>query len=95
MVRSGIAAHRLSSDPGLQLLENPLATALGIGVLIVLFAPLSEAHFNPVISIADFITGRKSRTGLSGGALGTYIAAQIAGATCGAVLANVMFATLT
>ncbi|WP_019181265.1 aquaporin [Microbacterium yannicii] len=93
VVGSGIAAQRLSTDTGLQLLENAIATALGLGVLILLFAPVSEAHFNPVISLADYTLGRRDRTGLTGSALGVYIAAQIAGAISGALLANVMFAT--
>lgn len=95
VVGSGIAAQRLSTDRGLQLLENGIATALALGVLIMLFAPVSEAHFNPVVSLADFALGRGNRTGLTGGALGVYIGAQCAGGIGGAVLANAMFATPT
>ncbi|SFS16179.1 Glycerol uptake facilitator (Major Intrinsic Protein Family) [Microbacterium sp. cf046] len=95
VVGSGIAAQRLSTDTGLQLLENSIATALGLGVLILLFAPVSEADFNPVVSLADFVLGRTSRTGLTGAALGVYIAAQVAGGVSGAILANTMFATPT
>ncbi len=91
VVGSGIAAQRLSSDAGLQLLENAIATALGLGVLIVLLAPVSQAHFNPVVSLVDFVLGRRSRTGLTGGALGVYMLVQMAGGIGGAVLANVMF----
>ena len=58
VVGSGIAAQRLSADRGLQLLENSIATALGLGVLILLLAPVSGAHFNPVISLADAILNR-------------------------------------
>ena len=57
VVGPGIAAQRLSTDPGLQLLENSIATALGLGVLILLLAPLSGAHFNPVVSLADTLLG--------------------------------------
>ncbi|SBS73800.1 aquaporin [uncultured Microbacterium sp.] len=95
VVGSGIAAERLSTDPGLQLLENAIATALGLGVLILLLAPVSEAHFNPVVSLADAILGRKDRTGLTAPALVIYVIAQIAGASAGAVLANAMFAAPT
>lgn len=52
VVGSGIAAQRLSADVGLQLLANALATAFGLGVLIVLLAPVSGGHFNPVVSAA-------------------------------------------
>ncbi len=85
---SGIAAQRLSTDAGLQLLENSIATALGLGVLILLFAPVSEAHFNPLVSLADFLLGRRTRTGLTGSAAAVYLAVQVAGAICGAMLAN-------
>lgn len=93
VVGSGIAAQRLSTDPGLQLLENSLATALGLGVLILLLAPVSEAHFNPVVSLADVVLGRRTRTGLSPAALLAYICAQTLGAISGALLANAMFDT--
>ena len=66
-----------------------------IGVLILLLAPISEAHFNPVVSLVDFTLGRRGRTGLTGGALAAYLAAQISGAIAGAVLATAMFATPT
>ena len=67
VVGSGIAAQRLSpQDVGLQLLENSTATFLGLTVLILLFGPVSGAHFNPVVSAADWFLGRRSRTGLSG-----------------------------
>lgn len=51
-VGSAIAAGRLSPDPGVQLLASALATAMGLGVLIVLLAPVSGAHLNPVVSLA-------------------------------------------
>lgn len=93
VVGSGIAAQRLSTDTGLQLLENSIATALGLGVLILLFAPVSGAHFNPVVSLADTLLHR--RTGLPARELATYLPAQILGGIAGAVLANAMFATPT
>lgn len=56
VVGSGIAAQRLSPDDvGLQLLENSLATALGLSVLILMLGPVSGGHFNPVVSIADWL----------------------------------------
>ena len=91
-VGAAIAASRLSDDAGVQLLASSIATALGLGVLIVLFAPVSEGHFNPVVSIADLVLGRRSRTGLTAPALVAYIIAQVIGAIGGAVLANAMFA---
>ena len=55
VVGSGIAAQRLSTDTGLQLLENALVTALGLTVLILVFAPVSGAHFNPVVTVVETI----------------------------------------
>ena len=95
VVGSGIAAERLSTDPGLQLLENSIATALGLGVLILLLAPLSGAHFNPVVSLADTLLGRRTGTGLPARELSVYLPAQLAGGIGGAILAHAMFATPT
>src|ERR671916_2398522 len=65
VVGSGIAAESLSpSDVGLQLLENSLATAFGLAVLILVFGPVSGAHFNPVVSVVDWLLGRRRGTGL-------------------------------
>ncbi len=94
VVGSGIAAQRLSADVGLQLLENAFATALGLGVLILLFAPLSGAHFNPVVSLVDAVLGRAG-TGLGRAALAAYLGAQLVGGVLGALLANAMFAVPT
>ena len=61
VVGSGIAAQRLSADDvGLQLLENSTATFLGLTVLILMFGPVSGAHFNPVVSAADWLLGRRA-----------------------------------
>lgn len=95
VVGSGIAAERLSTDPGLQLLENSIATALGLGVLILLLAPVSGAHFNPVVSLADTLLGRRTGTGLPARELSVYLPAQLAGGIGGAILAHAMFATPT
>jgi glycerol uptake facilitator-like aquaporin len=92
VVGSGIAAEQLSpSDVGLQLLENSTATVLGLGVLILIFGPISGAHFNPLVSAADWLLGRRLGTGLPGRDVLVYAAAQILGGIAGAVLANVMF----
>jgi glycerol uptake facilitator-like aquaporin len=95
VVGSGIAAQRFSTDQGLQLMENSLATALGLGVLILLFGPLSGAHFNPVVSAADALLGRQRRAGRVVPAVAVYVIAQILGGIFGAVLANAMFALPT
>ncbi len=92
VVGSGIAAQKLSpNDVGLQLLENSIATAFGLGVLILLFGPVSGAHFNPVVSAADWFLGRRAGTGLSGSDVASYGGAQVVGAILGGVLANVMY----
>lgn len=92
VVGSGIAAEELSPDDvGLQLLENSLTTVFGLGVLILLFGPVSGAHFNPVVSAADWLLGRRSGGGLSGRDVAAYAGSQTVGAVLGAVLANAMF----
>ncbi|GAA1036623.1 aquaglyceroporin AqpS [Virgisporangium ochraceum] len=92
VVGSGIMATTLSPDDvGLQLLENSVATAFALGALILMFGPVSGAHFNPVVSAADWFLGRRARTGLTATDLGGYVLAQTAGAIAGAVLANLMF----
>ena len=92
VVGSGISAQQLSpGDVGLQLLENSTATVLGLTVLILMLGPVSGAHFNPVVSLVDWILGRRSGTGLTLPELGTYVAAQTVGAITGSMLANAMF----
>jgi len=92
VVGSGIAAAQLSAgDVGLQLLENSTATVFGLAFLILIFGPVSGGHFNPVVSAADWLLGRRSGTGLSGVEVAGYSGAQITGGVLGAVLANVMF----
>ncbi len=60
VVGSGIAAQQLSAhDVGLQLLENSTATVFGLGILILMLGPVSGAHFNPVVSVADWWAGRR------------------------------------
>jgi glycerol uptake facilitator-like aquaporin len=92
VVGSGIAAQRLSpNDAGLQLLENSTATMLGLAVLILIFGPVSGAHFNPVVSLVDWALGRRARTGLNAPEVAAYSVAQVLGAVLGAVLANAMY----
>jgi glycerol uptake facilitator-like aquaporin len=92
VVGSGIAAERLSPDDvGLQLLQNSTATFLGLTVLILLFGPVSGAHFNPVVSAADWFLGRRAGVGLTGRDVGTYTVAQVLGGIAGAALANLMY----
>jgi glycerol uptake facilitator-like aquaporin len=93
VVGSGIMATTLSpNDVGLQLLENSVATAFALGALILTFGPVSGAHFNPVVSAADWFLGRRTRTGLTGTDLAGYALVQTVGAIAGSVLANLMFA---
>ena len=62
VVGSGIAAQQLSpNDVGLQLTENAGATALGLFAIILMFGPVSGAHFNPVVSFVDAAFGGVSR----------------------------------
>ncbi len=92
VVGSGIAASRLSpTDVGLQLLENSLATALGLGVLIVVFGPVSGAHLNPVVTVALWLAGRRDGAGPAAADVAPYVIAQSAGAVAGALLANAMY----
>jgi glycerol uptake facilitator-like aquaporin len=92
VVGSGAAAQAMSVDTGLRLLENALATAGGLAVLILVFGPVSGAHFNPVVSVADWWLGRPSGSGLSARQLALYVPAQVVGGIGGAILANAMYA---
>jgi glycerol uptake facilitator-like aquaporin len=92
VVGSGVMAATLSpQDVGLQLLENSVATAFALGALILTFGPVSGAHFNPVVSAADWFLGRRTGTGLTATELAAYVVAQTAGAVAGSILANLMF----
>ncbi|WP_159803537.1 aquaporin [Arthrobacter zhaoguopingii] len=92
VVGSGIAAQQLSpTDVGLQLLQNSTATVLGLTVLILIFGPVSGAHFNPAVSLVDWILKRRSGAGLTLTELGIYVLAQTLGAIGGSVTANAMF----
>jgi len=89
VIGSGIAAQRLSpGNVGLELLENAAATAAGLYTTILMFGPVSGAHFNPVVSLVDAsFGGLRWRHALA------YVPAQIAGCVAGAITANGMFAT--
>jgi glycerol uptake facilitator-like aquaporin len=50
---AGIAATPLTTDGALRLLVSAIVTALGLTVLILVFAPASGAHFNPLVTAAD------------------------------------------
>ncbi|GAA0661049.1 aquaglyceroporin AqpS [Kitasatospora atroaurantiaca] len=91
LVGSGIQATGLSQDGGVQFLANVLASVLALAVLIALLAPVSGAHFNPLVSAAAWWTDRRSGTGLTARELGAYVLAQLAGAVVGAGVANAMF----
>ncbi|GAA3013213.1 MIP/aquaporin family protein [Kitasatospora albolonga] len=91
VVGSGIQATELTHDVGLQLLANSLATVFGLGVLILLLGPVSGAHFNPVVTLAEWWTGRRDPEALRPAEVAAYCAAQTVGAIAGAVLADAMF----
>src|ERR1700733_13311842 len=85
VVGSGIAAQTLSSDVGLELLENAAATGAGLATIILMFGPVSGAHFNPIVSLVDAsFGGIRRRDALA------YIPAQIAGCALGVLAANAM-----
>ena len=92
VVGSGIAAGQLSpGDVGLQLLENSTATVFGLATLILMLGPVSGAHFNPVVTVADWYLSRRDPQGFSAAHIAPYVFAQCAGAVAGALLANAMF----
>ncbi len=87
IIGSGIMASRLSPDDvGLQLLENAAATAAALVAIILAVGPVSGAHLNPVVTLADMVFG-----GLSRRDAGAYVVAQLLGGAFGAVVANLMF----
>ena len=87
VVGSGIAAQTLSpGDVGLQLFENAIATALGLFAIILIFGPVSGAHFNPVVSLVDSALGQRPWSQTL-----AYIPVQVVGCITGAAAANLMF----
>jgi len=87
VIGSGIMAQRLSGgNAALALLCNTLPTGAILTVLILIFGPISGAHFNPAVSLAF-----ASRGMLAAKTTPIYIAAQIAGALVGVWAAHLMF----
>jgi glycerol uptake facilitator-like aquaporin len=87
VVGSGIMAERLSGGNGaLALLGNTIPTGAILVVLILVFGPLSGAHFNPAVSLAFAVRGQ-----FPWNAVAPTIVAQIAGAVLGAWAAHLMF----
>ncbi len=87
VVGSGIAAEQLSPDDvGLQLLVNALVSGAALTAIILAVGPVSGAHLNPVVTLADRVFG-----GLANREVGTYVAAQVTGGVVGTIIANLMF----
>ena len=91
VVGSGIAATNLTADAALRLLINSLVTAMGLAVLILVFMPAGGAQFNPVVTGADWLLGRRTQHRYSIREAAAVIACQIGGAIAGAALADAMF----
>lgn len=87
VVGSGIMGERLAAgNVAVALLANTLATGTGLAVLILVFEPISGAHFNPVVSLAQAWQGS-----LPWPQVPAYVLAQFAGAFCGVAIAHGMF----
>jgi glycerol uptake facilitator-like aquaporin len=87
VVGSGIMGESLAGgNVAVALLANTLATGAGLVALILTFGPVSGAHFNPVVTLAE-----ASQGGLPWREVPGYVAAQLAGAFGGVALAHVMF----
>jgi glycerol uptake facilitator-like aquaporin len=89
VVGSGIMGERLAGgNVSLALLANTAATGAALVALIVALGPLSGAHFNPVVTLADRLGG-----GVSWGEVRAYIVAQVAGGFLGTAVVHLMFET--
>lgn len=87
VVGSGIMAQELSNgDTALALLANTIATGAALVALILTFGPVSGAHFNPAVTLADAIEG-----GILWKETPVYIFAQLCGAVTGTISAHFMF----
>lgn len=87
VVGSGIMGERLSGgNVAIALLANTLATGAMLVTLILTFGPISGAHFNPAVTLAD-----ASQGGLPWREVPGYLAAQLVGAFAGVAAAHVMF----
>src|ERR1700693_6245195 len=87
VIGSGIMGERLAAgNVAIALLANTIATGAALVALILTFGPISGAHLNPAVTLADAIEG-----GIPWREVPMYIAAQFAGGILGAVLAHLMF----
>ena len=86
VVGSGIMADRLTDDTALALLANTIATGAALIMLITIFAPISGAHFNPVVTLVMAL-----RRDLPASRAMPYIAAQCIGGILGTLAAHAMF----
>jgi glycerol uptake facilitator-like aquaporin len=87
VIGSGVMGDELSGDnAAIALLANSIATGTGLVVLILVFGPISGAHFNPAVTLTFAATG-----GARWREVLPYVGAQIAGALTGAVAAHLMF----
>jgi arsenate reductase len=86
VIGSGVMATNLTDDAAIQLLANAGATVGALIALIMMFAPISGAHFNPVVTIADCVLNRRTWRDLP-----PYLFAQTFGGCLGAAVANLMF----
>ena len=87
VVGSGIMGERLAGgNVAIALLANTLATGAGLVALILTFGPISGAHFNPAVTLAD-----ASQGGLPWREVPAYVLAQVLGAFAGVATAHVMF----
>jgi glycerol uptake facilitator-like aquaporin len=87
VVGSGIMAQNLSGgNTALALLANTIATGAALIALILTFGPISGAHFNPLVTLADALEG-----GMPWRETPAYILAQLSGAIAGTLTAHVMF----
>jgi glycerol uptake facilitator-like aquaporin len=87
VVGSGIMGERLANGNGaVALLANSLATGTGLVFLILTFAPVSGAHFNPVVTLSGFLQKNISLREML-----IYLLMQICGAFAGTAMANLMF----
>jgi glycerol uptake facilitator-like aquaporin len=87
VVGSGIMGERLASgNVALALLANTVATGAALVALIFTFGPISGAHLNPAVTIADAMEG-----GIRWQETPAYICAQVVGAIGGAIAAHLMF----
>jgi glycerol uptake facilitator-like aquaporin len=87
VIGSGIMGERLAAgNVAIALLANAIATGAGLVALILIFGPISGAHFNPAVSLAD-----AARGGLPWREVPVYVLAQVGGAFAGVAGAHVMF----